>query len=292
MLLTVDVGNTTTRFGLFADAFAAGADAGACAEPLGTWEVTTPERLTVDEARLATEQALAALSPEGGLAQPLPHARVQSRLGSHGERALDAILSCVVPALETAWTRALAAICPSRPLVVGPGLKTGMHLSYDDPSEIGSDRIADAVAARERYGAPAVVVDLGTTTNIEVVDAKGAFAGGLIAPGLALGARSLSGAAARLPTVELRAPRQVIGKSTREAMRAGIVLGEAARIDGLLDMVVDELRGGASDAPQPAIVLTGDDASAMAAILRHDAAVDDTLTLRGLAALHRLNRRR
>lgn len=280
MLLAVDVGNTTTRFGLFADEDEDGA--GRDIEPIGTWEVTTPVRLTADEARLQTTQALAALSSEASATAQLT----------------GAILSCVVPALETAWSRALAAVCPARPLVVGPGLKTGMRLSYDDPSEIGSDRIADAVAARARYGSPAIVVDLGTTTNIEVIDAKGSFAGGVIAPGLVLGARSLSDAAARLPMVELRAPRRVIGKSTREAMRSGIVLGEVARIDGLLDMVETELRtsvsnGSAEDsAPTSIIILTGDDAAAIAAILRHDVTVDDTLTLRGLAALYRLNRPR
>lgn len=272
MLLAVDVGNTTTRFGLFEDGAAADA------EPLGACEITTPARMTADEARLAAMQTVAALSPT----VPAPTETSQ----------FDAILSCVVPSLEAAWTKALTALCPSRPLVVGPGLKTGISLHYDDPSEVGSDRIADAVAARERYGAPAIVVDLGTTTNIEVIDAAGAFVGGLIAPGLALGARSLADAAARLPVVELRAPRRVIGKSTREAMRSGIVLGEAARIDGLLDMVVSDLAGTAQDMPQPAIILTGDDASAMAAILRHTVTVDDALTLRGLAALHRLNRRR
>lgn len=276
MLLAVDVGNTTTRFGLFED------DA-TDAEPLGTWEITTPARMTADEARLAATQAIAALSPT-----PLTPADA---------RSFDAILSCVVPSLEAAWTRALAALCSSRPLVVGPGLKTGIRLSYDDPSEVGSDRIADAVAVRERYGAPAIVVDLGTTTNIEVVDASGAFAGGLIAPGLALGARSLADAAARLPMVDVRTPRHVIGKSTREAMCSGIVFGEAARIDGLLDIVESELAAegfgdDALDALQLSIVLTGDDASAMAAILRHRVTVDDTLTLRGLAALHRINRRK
>lgn len=272
MLLAVDVGNTTTRFGLFDDG------AGTDAEPLGTWEITTPARMTADEARLAATQAVAALSPASS-----------APAETH---SFDAILSCVVPSLEAAWTRALTTLCPSRPLVVGPGLKTGISLHYDDPSEVGSDRIADAVAARERYGAPTIVVDLGTTTNIEVIDATGAFSGGLIAPGLALGARSLADAAARLPMVDVRAPRHVIGKSTREAMRSGIVLGEAARIDGLLDMVIAELSAASADTPRPAIILTGDDAAAMAAILRHEVTVDDTLTLRGLAVLYRINSRK
>lgn len=99
-----------------------------------------------------------------------------------------AVLSCVVPALERPWKAALSRTCTGRVLTVGPGLKTGMPVHYDDPAEIGPDRIADAVAARAVYGSPCIVIDLGTTTNIEVIDACGTFVGGVIAPGLALGA--------------------------------------------------------------------------------------------------------
>ena len=252
-VLTVDVGNTTTRLGLFADG-----------ELGGTWELTTPERLTADEARLALAQALAALGA------PAPD---------------GAILACVVPSLTGAWTRALALTAAARPLVVGPGLRTGMRMLYDDPSEVGADRVADVVAARSDHGAPVVVVDLGTTTNIEVVNADGAFVGGIIAPGVALGARSLTAAAARLPMIELRAPARVIGRNTRDAMRSGVVLGEAARIDGLLDAVAGEL------GVQAPTVLTGDGAAELAALLRHEATVDDSLTLRGLWHLWRANQR-
>ena len=136
-----------------------------------------------------------------------------------------AVLSCVVPALERPWKAALFRTCTGRVLTVGPGLKTGMPVRYDDPAEIGPDRIADAVAARAVYGSPCIVIDLGTTTNIEVIDARGTFVGGVIAPGLALGARSLSAAAARLPQVEPSAPTHVIGRNTREAMRSGVVSG-------------------------------------------------------------------
>ena len=272
-VLTVDVGNTSTRFGLFETETASAAE-----EPLRTWEITTPERLTADEARMHAVQVLDLFAADRGTSGRL--------------RPAAAVLSCVVPALEAAWTVALRASVAGKVLVVGPGLKTGMHMRYDDPSEIGSDRIADALAAREVYGAPCVVVDLGTTTNIEVVDGAGAFAGGIIAPGLALGARSLSAAAARLPMIELRAPANVIGRSTRDAMRSGIVLGEAARIDGMLDMVLAEMRatGAADDAPVP-IVITGDRAREMAVLLRHDLTPDAALTLRGLAELYRLNRK-
>ena len=252
-VLAVDVGNTSTHLGIFEEN-----------RLLGTFEHTTPARITPDEARLRVREAL------GMLALDVPG---------------DAIISCVVPALADAWRRALVAECPGRTLVVGPGLKTGVRMRYDDPAEVGSDRVADVVAARETYGAPVVAVDLGTTTNFEVVDAEGAFAGGIIAPGVALGAASLARAAARLPTVELRAPAQAIGKNTRTAIQSGVVLGEAARIDGLIDLVFAEL---GQEAP---VVVTGNFADTMSALLEHDVTVDGTLTLRGLDRLWLANRR-
>ena len=310
-ILTVDVGNTSTRIGLFAEDTAAAVQA-----PLATCEVTTQTPRTADEVRMLLDQVLGVLrvdvravsAAEGadGVGRPAGSAMVAAcsvgvadghvagvaaaRLSASAPAA--AVLSCVVPALERPWTAALERACTGRVLTVGPGLKTGMRMRYDDPAEIGPDRIADAVAARAVHGAPAIVVDLGTTTNIEVVDATGAFAGGIIAPGLALGARSLSAATARLPQVEPAAPAHVIGRSTREAMRSGVVLGEVARIDGMLDMVLAEMRaeGAAGEDPVP-IVITGDDAAHLAALVRHDLIVDGTLTLRGLAELYRINRK-
>ena len=252
-VLAVDVGNTTTNLGVFEGD-----------ELLGTFEATTPERITPDEARLVVRRALELMGLEtpGG-----------------------AILSCVVPSLADAWQTALDHGCIRRALVVGPGLKTGLRMRYDDPGEVGADRVADVVAARATVGAPSVVVDLGTTTNFEVIDGEGAFAGGIIAPGIALGASALTRAAARLPMIELRAPRSAIGKNTRSAMQAGVVLGEAARIDGLLDAVLAEL---GRDAP---VVLTGSLAPSMAPLLRHEVTVDATLTLRGLNLLWQANQR-
>lgn len=130
---------------------------------------------------------------------------------------------------------------------------------------------------------PAVVIDFGTTMNIEVMDEQGAFVGGLIAPGLALGARALSKRTARLPVVEIEMPKEVIGRSTREAMLSGIVFGEVARIDGLLDRVFAEI------ASEATVVLTGDYAHEISGLISHEAAVDDTLTLRGLHQLYLLN---
>ena len=260
-VLTVDVGNTTTRFGLFA---VEGGDE--APELLGSCELTTQQPLTFDEARIQIAHALSLL-PD------------RAPTGS--------ILSCVVPALQDTWRRALGADGRARPLVVGPGLKSGVRMNYDDPSEIGPDRVADVVAARAAYGAPAIVIDLGTTTNFEAIDEGGAFVGGIIAPGVALGARSLTQAAARLPMIELRAPKRVVGRNTRSAMQSGVVLGEVARIDGLLDAMIAEL--GLSD--EAALVITGDGAETVAALLRHRTVVDDTLTLRGLALLWVANRK-
>ncbi len=277
-ILALDVGNTTVRFGLFTDGDA---------EPRGTWEITTPARLTVDEARLLVAEGFCGCMRGAGATSPMALVHAGTAL------PVSAILSCVVPGLTAAIECALALMCTGRSRTVGPGLKTGLKMRYDDPAEVGPDRIADSVAARASHGAPVIVVDLGTTTNIEVIDAQGAFAGGIIAPGLALGARSLSEAAARLPVLDLAAPSRVIGKSTREAMRAGVVFGEAARIDGLLAMVEEELAHEASSAaegvPVPTVVITGEHAAEVARLLNHEALVDETLTLRGLAQLSRLN---
>lgn len=263
-MLAVDIGNTVTRFGLF--------DGGTLR---ATWSVTTPDRMTADEAHLAIAGFLTTMPPGSGepgrASTAYPH---------------DAIVSCVVPDLTDVWVVALHASCGRRPLVVGPGLKTGIKMRYNDPSEVGSDRVADLIAARATYGAPLVVVDMGTTTNFEIIDDEGAFAGGLIAPGLALSAKALAQAAARLPVIEIKAPATIIGKNTREAMQAGIVMGEVARIDGLVDLVWNEL------GYETGIVVTGADAATIAALSRHEVVSDDTLTLRGLNLLYEMNRRK
>ncbi|MCI8469642.1 MAG: type III pantothenate kinase [Eggerthellaceae bacterium] len=280
-LLVVDVGNTVTQMGLAREG-----------RLTARWEVATRTAATPDECCLAVEGFLDAAAR--GLAEapaPLPPDAAGAGDGAPGDggepagRPGDAALACVVPALTSAWEAALRRVTGRRPLVVGPGVKTGLRMGYKDPAEVGADRIADLVATREDHGAPALVVDLGTATTFEVIDADGSFAGGLIVPGAAMGARALADAAARLPQVELRAPGAVIGRSTEEAMRSGIVWGEAARIDGLADLIEAEL-GYALP-----LILSGEGAGLLAGLLRHEAAADPALTLRGLVRLHALNRR-
>lgn len=262
-VLAVDVGNTKTAFGLFLRN-----------ELNATWEVTTPDSITRDEARLAL----------AGFFSMMDEGRGLWAKGNGEDHPGDSILSCVVPGLIEPWTAALQCACGRRPLVVGPGLRTGIRMSYNDPSEVGPDRMADLVAAKATYENPLIVVDLGTTTNFEVIDKEGSFAGGVIATGLMLAAKSLADAAARLPVIEVKAPPSIIGKTTREAMQAGVVMGEVVRIDGLIDMIWEEL------GYETRVVVTGTSSVELAALLSHEAVSDDTLTLRGLSLLHEMNR--
>lgn len=259
-VLAVDVGNSETSLGVF--------DEG---DLMAIWSLTTPDRLTDDEAFAVLSSALdhmeAKMSVDGGSLE----------IG-------DAVLSSVVPQLTSAWQSALRELSSRRPLTVGPGVKTGVRMRYRDPAEIGADRMADLAAVLADHTPPVIVVDMGTTTNFEIIDGDGVFLGGIIAPGMALGARSLAREAAKLPVIEVAAPKSVIGTCTREAVQSGIVLGEIARIDGLIDMIERETR------QSYAIVVTGSEAAAIAALLGHEAVPDQTLTLRGLMRLHQLNR--
>lgn len=253
-VLAVDVGNSVTNLGLFQ-----------FGELVATWTVTTFERMTADEARVRIASFLDALEDVCILS--------------------DGIVASVVPGQTDAWVAAVCALSGRRPLVVGPGLKTGVKMRYNDPGELGADRVADLAAAKKSYDPPFLVVDLGTTTNFEVVDEEGVFVGGIIAPGLKLSARAISDAAAQLAVIDLRAPASIIGKNTREAMQSGIVMGEVARIDGLVDAVWREL------GYQTVVIATGEDAQTMQALSQRVTCADEHLTLRGLSILYGLNRR-
>ena len=211
MLLAIDIGNTQTTVGLFDGA-----------DMVARWATTTCSTETVDEVHqtFAAQLALAGFSLDD---------------------VTDVALASVVPALTITVGEVAQRIAGKKPVVVGPGTKSGLPMRYDNPAEIGADRVADAVAAVHIYGAPVVVVDLGTATNIEVIDKDGNFCGGIIAPGLVSSSQALFSNAARLFQVGLTVPDHVIGTNTADAMRAGVMLGEVARIDGLVTRIFSEL---------------------------------------------------
>jgi type III pantothenate kinase len=170
-------------------------------------------------------------------------------------------------------------------LVLGPGVSTGVPIKYDDPREVGPDRIANAVAARERHGTPCVVVDFGTSTNFDVVSAAGEFAGGVLAPGIEISMDALFSRAARLPKVPFVAPPRVISQTTVQALQSGLVYGFAGQVDAIVDRIRSEL--GESETP---VVATGGLAELIAPHSQTITAVDQELTLHGLRLVWARNR--
>lgn len=254
MLLAVDVGNTQTVLGLFAG------------ERLGAhWRISSDAAMTEDELRVTV----------GGLLA------LEGRSWSDVD---DVVLSSVVPRLTAAWEDVARDACGCEAMVVGPGLRTGVPIRYDNPHEVGADRIVNAVAAKAAFGAPLVVVDFGTATTIDVVDPEGAYVGGAIAPGVETSAEALFSKAARLSKVDLDPPRGVIGSNTRESVQSGLLFGEAAMVDGLVRRVWDEL------GTRTPVVATGGLAPRMAPLCETIGHVDVDLTLTGLRMIRDLNR--
>jgi type III pantothenate kinase len=250
VLLAVDVGNTQTVLGLYRD--------GDLAEH---WRVATDRSRTGDE--------LAVLL--GGLLDP---------------DAVDGIcLSTTVPTIVREWERLADRWAHAALLVVGPGVRTGIPIRYDDPREVGPDRIVNAVAVRERYGAPAIVVDFGTSTNFDVVSADGEYVGGVLAPGIEISMEALFARAARLVNVDFAAPESVIGKTTVGGLQSGLVYGFAGQVDGIVARIREELR-----APDATVVATGGLAELIAPHSAVIERVDPFLTLEGLRLVWELNR--
>jgi type III pantothenate kinase len=241
MLLAVDVGNTQTVFGLYE-----GADLGE------RWRIATEAQRTGDE--------LGAL-----LSDFLDFA------------ALDGIcLSCTVPRLIREYEHVAERWVKAPLLVIGPGIRTGIAVQHDAPHEIGPDRIVIAVAAKERYGAPAIVDDFGTSTNFDVVSPAGEYVGGVLAPGVEISMDALFARAARLVKVDFVEPPAAIGKSTATALQSGLVYGFAGQVDGIVDAIRRELGAEAK------AIATGGLADLIAPHSRTISTVDPFLTLDGL----------
>jgi type III pantothenate kinase len=252
-ILAADVGNTNIVLGVYENE-----------KLLRTWRLATVHDRTEDELAVSIDGLLA-----------------QNELALNDLDAL--VVGSVVPPLTQAFTRLAERYLERPAFVVGPGIKTGIPIRYDDPREVGPDRIANAVAARERYGAPAIVVDFGTTTNFDVVSEDGDFLGGSFAPGLEISAESLFGRASRLFRVALVPPATAIGKNTADCLRSGIVFGYVGLVEGLLARIKAELPA------KPRVIATGGLAPTIAPLAKGIETVDEDLTLEGLRLLYEMN---
>lgn len=256
MLLAVDVGNTHTVLALFHGRTL-----------LHSWRLSTRREVTADEVgvtvRRLLEQRGYALAQVDGL-----------------------VLASVVPPLKPVWLELAGEEIECAPVCVGPETTAGLTLDIERPAELGADRICDAVAAWQLYGAPVVVVDCGTATKIEAVAAGGRYVGGVIAPGIAVSTEALFNRAALLHRVDLIAPPRVLGRTTAEQLQAGVIFGFTGQVDALVERVRTEL--GATER----VVATGGLCHLIAPLSRTITLVDRDLTLQGLRLIHESQRGR
>jgi type III pantothenate kinase len=253
MLLAVDVGNTQTHFGTFRGE-----------ELVEHWRFATVRQSTADQLGAALRNLLG--------------------LRGYGFEDLDAsIVSSTVPQLEPEWTAVASRYLGHEMLAVGPGTKTGMAIRYDNPREIGPDRLVNAVAIRARFDGSAVCVDFGTATTFDIVSHDGEYIGGALMTGIEISLDALSERGARLPKIDLAPPKSVIGKNTIDAIRSGVVFGYAGAIDAILRRLYTEL-GERAD-----VVATGGLAPLVVPYTEEIEQVDELLTLTGLRLLSEIN---
>jgi type III pantothenate kinase len=253
VLIAIDVGNTQTVMGLFQGE-----------ELVDSWRLSTVRERTADEYRLY----FAGLLRQDGY-------RLED---VHG-----VALSSVVPTAKAALVQVAEEMIDGPLVVIGPGVKTGMPINIDNPREVGADRVVNSVAAKHKYGTPVISVDFGTSSNMDVVDASGAYIGGAIAPGLEVSQDALISATAALRRVDLSTPRAAIGRNTVEAIQSGLLFGHAGLVDGIVDRLVAEVGG------KPAVVATGGLASTIVPHCRSVSIIDANLTLDGLRMIYEMN---
>lgn len=253
MLLTVDIGNTETTIGLFSED-----------KLIHTFRTETKLSETADEVAVDLK----------GL---LELARLSF------DQIEGVCISSVVPRCTQAYRDMVSRYLKARLVVVEPGVRTGVPILYDNPHEVGADRVANAVALKHDYGTPGIVVDFGTATTFDVVNEKGEYLGGAIYPGIMTAAEALFSRAARLSKVELNRPARAVGRNTAESIQSGLIYGNAAMVDGFVDIIAREL------SESPVVVATGGLCELFKGISRRIQHFEPFLTLKGLRLIFQMN---
>lgn len=254
MLLVIDIGNTNIVLGVYREE-----ELAAC------W------RLATDVHKMADEYIVLLNS-------------LFSNEGLSKSEVKGSAISCVVPPLLPVFQEVCRKHLQVEPLVVGPGIKTGVRILIDNPRELGADRIVNAIAVRRLYGTPAIVIDFGTATTFDVVSREGDYLGGAIAPGIAISAEALYREAAQLPRIELAIPKKVIGKNTVTSMQSGVLFGYVALVEGMVERIVEEL------GEETKVIATGGLAGVIAREASIIQVVNPNLTLEGLRLIYEMNR--
>lgn len=255
MLLAIDIGNTNIVIGCIKDD-----------------EIVFKARIATDRTRTSDQYGV----------------EIKNMLEAFGvsrEEIEDCIIASVVPPVFNSVQTGVLKVIGKQPMVVGPGLKTGLNIHVDIPSQVGSDLIVAAVAALAEYPAPIVLIDLGTATTIEVIEPENVFIGGLIFPGVMVSLDSLSSHAAQLPGISLDKPKRVVGKNTVDCMRSGMMYGTAAMLDGLIDRIAEEL------GHESTVIATGGLAQFVIPLCKHEIILEKELLLKGLNIIYKKNKR-
>ena len=255
MLLAIDIGNTNIVIGCIKDD-----------------EILFKARIATDRLRTSDQYGV----------------EIKNMLEAFGisrEDIDDCIIASVVPPVFNSVQTGVLKVIGKQPMVVGPGLKTGLNIHVDIPSQVGSDLIVAAVAALAEYPAPLVLIDLGTATTIEVIEPENVFVGGLIFPGVMVSLDSLTSHTAQLPGISLDKPKNVVGKNTVDCMRSGMMYGTAAMLDGLIDRIAEEL------GHESTVIATGGLAQFVIPLCKHEIILEKELLLQGLNIIYKKNKR-
>lgn len=253
MILAIDIGNTNIVIG--------------CVEGE---KVCFAERVSTDLSKTELEYVV-----EFKTLLELYHIGIEDISGS--------IISSVVPPLNNIIKACLEKLLHKAPLLVGPGLKTGLNVLMDNPGQVGADLVVNAVAGLKYYGAPIILIDMGTATTISVVDEKRNYVGGMIMPGVRISLDALANRTSQLPRISLEAPKKVIGRNTIDCMKSGMIMGQAACLDGMVERIIDEL---GYDVP---VVATGGLAGCIVPYCKKKMVYDNELTLKGLGIIYSKN---